>query len=454
VKSSRRLRQVLFIGFDAGILFLSLFLALLFRNGEIPSASSWRTHLESFSFIFAGWLVIFYVAGLYDVDKAVSGLDLSTRLFWSIAVGILTSVLFFYLVPTNIGPRTTLAILGVFSFILLLFWRYLFSLAEAGLAPRRTVVFVGMDPIVPEIVEELRGNRRHGYEAVAVYEEGDGPGPVAGLECYGDPESFVWNAVRRDVHLVVMADERGLSEQTRGALFSLISLPARFIRLPEFYEQIFEKVPVGSINDLWFLENIDLKAKRPYEAFKRALDIVLSAIGLAITLPFYPIIVACIRIGSRGPAMFTQTRLGKGGNPFVIRKFRTMRTERNDFSPTGTSDSRITMLGSLLRKSRVDEWPQMLNIILGDMSFVGPRPERPELAEELERRIPFYRQRLLVKPGVTGWDQVCGEYHSPSVEDTYKKLQYDLYYVKHLSFLFDLSVLLKTVMTVLRREGR
>jgi lipopolysaccharide/colanic/teichoic acid biosynthesis glycosyltransferase len=184
------------------------------------------------------------------------------------------------------------------------------------------------------------------------------------------------------------------------------------------------------------------------------LDFILSAIGLALTLPLYPIIIACIRIGSKGPALFHQVRLGKGGKPFVIWKFRTMRTESNDFAPTGASDSRITRLGSLLRKSRIDEWPQLINIIKGEMSLVGPRPERPELAEELERHIPFYRQRLLVKPGVTGWDQVSGEYHSPSVEDTYKKLQYDLYYVKHMSFLFDLSVLLKTVMTVLRREGR
>jgi len=436
------------------MLFFSLFLALVARNGEIPSAWSWSVHLRSFAFIFTGWLVIFYVAGLYDIDKELSGLELSTRLFWSIAVGILTCVLFFYLAPTIIGPRTTLAFLGVFSFILLWLWRSAYALAASGLTPRRAVVFVGMDPIVPEIVEELRKNRRLGYEAVAVYEEGDGPDPVVGLECYGDPESFVWNAVRRDAHLIVMADERGLSEQSRGALFSLISLPARFVRLPEFYETIFQKVPVGSINDLWFLENIDLKAKRPYEAFKRALDAALSAVGLALTLPLYPFIIAIIRMGSKGPAFFLQERLGKGGKPFVMRKFRTMRTESNDFAPTSEVDSRITRLGGFLRKTRIDEWPQMLNIIRGDMSFVGPRPERPELAEELERSIPFYRQRLLVKPGVTGWDQVSGEYHSPSVEDTFKKLQYDLYYVKHLSFLFDLSILLRTVMTVLRREGR
>jgi exopolysaccharide biosynthesis polyprenyl glycosylphosphotransferase len=454
VKDTRRLRQVLFFLCDAGFLFFSLFLALVIRNAEIPSPAFWNAHLRPFIGIFFAWLVIFYVAGLYDMDKELSGLDLSAKLFWSVAIGILISVLYFYLVPAPIGPRTTLAYLAVISFGTLLLWRGAYTLIASRLAPRRAVVFVGMDPIVPEIVQELRQNKRHGFEVVALYDEGRASGLIDGLECYGDPETFVWNAVRKDVHLVVMADQRGLSDQTRGALFSLVSLPARFIRLPEFYETIFQKVPVGSINDLWFLENIDLKAKRPYEGFKRVLDFILSAIGLALTLPLYPIIIACIRIGSKGPALFHQVRLGKGGKPFVIWKFRTMRTESNDFAPTGASDSRITRLGSLLRKSRIDEWPQLINIIKGEMSLVGPRPERPELAEELERHIPFYRQRLLVKPGVTGWDQVSGEYHSPSVEDTYKKLQYDLYYVKHMSFLFDLSVLLKTIMTVLRREGR
>jgi lipopolysaccharide/colanic/teichoic acid biosynthesis glycosyltransferase len=251
-----------------------------------------------------------------------------------------------------------------------------------------------------------------------------------------------------------MADETNLSEQARGALFSLISLPARFVRLPEFYETIFQKVPVGSINDLWFLENIDMRSKRPYEVVKRVLDILLAFVALILTIVITPFIAVAIKLSSPGPVFFRQERLGKGGKPFVIRKFRTMRTEGNDHSPTGKQDTRITAFGKFLRKMRIDELPQVVNILKGEMSIVGPRPERPELAQELERYIPFYRQRLLVKPGITGCDQVSGEYHSPSVEDTYKKLQYDLFYVKNLSPLLDLGIILKTVMTVLMREGR
>ena len=131
-----------------------------------------------------------------------------------------------------------------------------------------------------------------------------------------------------------------------------------------------------------------------------------------------------------------------------------MKTESNDFAPTSKQDSRITKFGNFMRKTRIDELPQMLNVLKGDMSLVGPRPERPELATELEKEIPFYRQRLMVKPGITGWDQVSGEYHSPSVEDTYKKIQYDLYYIKNQSVFLEMSIFFKTIMTVFLKLGR
>ncbi len=160
-----------------------------------------------------------------------------------------------------------------------------------------------------------------------------------------------------------------------------------------------------------------------------------------------------ITLSSRGPVLFRQERLGKGGKLFRILKFRTMKVDGNDFAPTAEKDPRVTGFGGFLRRLRLDEIPQLVNILVGEMSFVGPRPERPELAVDLERSIPYYRQRLLVKPGITGWDQVSGEYHSPSVEDTYKKLQYDLYYVKNMSILLDISVFFKTIMTMLGRKG-
>ena len=159
-------------------------------------------------------------------------------------------------------------------------------------------------------------------------------------------------------------------------------------------------------------------------------------------------------MGSRGPVLFKQARYGQNEKIFKILKFRTMRMNNNDGSPTTEGDKRITSFGNFLRKTRLDEIPQVINILKGEMSFIGPRPERPEIVAELERQIPFYKTRLLIKPGISGWDQVSGVYHSPSLEDTLEKLQYDLFYLKHRSLYLDLAITLKTIATVLGRGGR
>jgi lipopolysaccharide/colanic/teichoic acid biosynthesis glycosyltransferase len=184
------------------------------------------------------------------------------------------------------------------------------------------------------------------------------------------------------------------------------------------------------------------------------LDLLVASLAIIISLPLWLLVALAVRLESRGPVIFRQVRIGQGGRLFTILKFRTMRTEENSYLPTAVGDSRITRVGTFLRSSRLDELPQMINILRGEMSFVGPRPERPELAEDLAKAIPYYMERHLVKPGITGWDQVSGEYHSPSIEDTYKKLQYDLYYIKNTSPFLDASIFFKTIMTVLSRSGR
>ena len=202
------------------------------------------------------------------------------------------------------------------------------------------------------------------------------------------------------------------------------------------------------------MQNINLEGRGVFYFFKRIIDIILSLIILLITGIFWPFIAIIIKLESKGPVFFTQIREGKNGKLFNLYKFRTMKTEQNDFAPTTEKDNRITKFGNFMRVTRIDELPQMLNVLKGDMSLIGPRPERPELAIELEKEIPFYKQRLLVKPGITGWDQVSGEYHSPSIEDTYKKIQYDLYYIKNQSVFLEISIFFKTIMTVFLKLGR
>jgi lipopolysaccharide/colanic/teichoic acid biosynthesis glycosyltransferase len=259
---------------------------------------------------------------------------------------------------------------------------------------------------------------------------------------------------KRNIRAVVLAHDKNISYILQDILFELLHRHVYFFNIADFYETYLRRIPIDAVNELWLLRRIDLSIKGLYQYGKRAADVGLALAMLCGTVIFWPLIMVIIRVESPGPAFFLQRRVGLFGKEFNIIKFRTMREGGNRHEPTAAEDPRITGFGRLLRKTRVDEIPQCLNVLAGEMSFIGPRPERPELVNTLEREVPFYRQRLLVKPGLSGWDQVSGEYHSPSWEDTRKKLQYDLYYIKNMSLFLDLSIFFKTLVTIFMRAGR
>jgi len=454
MRSARRPRQFFLLVVDIGVLLLALFLALVVRHRGVPSEQLLWSLAASFLPSWLIWIVSFYTADLYNIEREFDDLPFLGRLFGSVAVGGLFSALMFYLDNKAINPKTILALYSGFLFALMWLWRFSYARFSRRYLPKRATAFVGVDDTVAELVAAIENGDHLGYEAAAFLDEkGSAPAALKG-RTVRNRESFLEAVEQRGVSLVVVADEGALSEKTRRALMDLIERPVRFLRLPDFYEHYLRKIPVGTINDLWFLENIDLTGKARYRILKRGADIALSLILLAVCLAPSILIALAIVLSSRGPVVFMQDRLGRAARRFRIMKFRTMRVAGNTFAPTEERDPRVTAVGSFLRRFRLDEIPQMVNILVGEMSFIGPRPERPELVQELERAIPYYRQRLLVKPGITGWDQVSGEYHSPSVEDTYKKLQYDLYYIKNMSILLDVSIFFKTIMTMLGRKGR
>jgi len=211
-----------------------------------------------------------------------------------------------------------------------------------------------------------------------------------------------------------------------------------------FYEQISGKVPIEELDSAWFLKNIQSRQKKYFDWSKQAADYIMAGVILITTLPLWLVVAIIVKISSPGPILFRQKRLGRAGRIFTIIKFRTMTVEEKIITPAG----------NFLRQTRLDELPQLINILKGEMSFIGPRPEIPEIVEEREKQIPFYRMRLLVKPGLTGWNQISGRYHSSSYEDTLEKLQYDLFYLKQRSFYLDSIILLKTIATITSRSGR
>jgi sugar transferase (PEP-CTERM system associated) len=270
------------------------------------------------------------------------------------------------------------------------------------------------------------------------------------------PGESLYDIVRRlDVDLVVVAleDRRGLSptDDLLRCRLEGVSVKER----EAVYEHITGKIAVEALRPSYLILGDGFGRTYPGELAKRCGDVVLSLAGLVLLWPMMLAAAVAVRLDSQGPVLFRQERVGRDGKTFTVLKFRSMRTDAESHSGpvwAQANDPRITRIGRWLRKTRVDELPQLFNILAGDMSLVGPRPERPVFVADLERQIPYYNLRHIVKPGLTGWAQINYPYGN-TVEDALQKLQYDLFYIKNRSLLFDLSVLFTTIKTVVLRQG-
>jgi len=468
---NNRLKKFTILFGDFVFLYLALYLALSLRYFSLPSADIWQGHIFPFTAIFFGWIIIFYISGLYDLKAAVNGSEFIRKITQSLLVAALLSVIFFYASPgMGIAPKTNLIIFIFIYGIIFILWRRACNWLLKSRLPKTNLAFAGLNRQSRELIAYLIKKPHLGYEVKFIVEgknsadanqAGQNMAETANKQGY----QFTFPPIIRISELKNMAEKNKISAlifsenpresgELRTALFSCLPLNIKYQSLANFYEQLTGKVPVEAISEMWFLENINEGKKSGFDLFKRTYDIILAFAVLILTLAFWPLIALIIKLESQGPVFIRMPRSGKNGAEFGMLKFRSMREIGNDRSPTLPGDRRITGFGSFLRKTRLDEIPQALNILRGDMSFVGPRPERPELILELEKQIPFYRERMLVKPGATGWDQISGEYHSPSYEDSLKKLQYDLFYIKNRSLYLDLSIILKTIATVVSREGR
>ena len=261
-----------------------------------------------------------------------------------------------------------------------------------------------------------------------------------------DPEHIEQIIKETETHLIIVEKDFVQNMDFVRTLYKLIPLEVSIMQCSEFYEIIFEKEPLEELGEDWFIQNISVR--RPmYDTTKRALDIVGSVIGGTIMIIPWLLIAALIKITSRGPVIYKQTRVGKNRKLFTIYKFRTMRTDSEKNGPQWSStedDPRVTSFGKLLRHTHLDETPQFWNVLTGDCSFVGPRPERPEFISILEKDIPFYDMRHIVRPGLTGWAQTNYRYSS-SIDDTKEKLAYDIYYIRTRSLIGDTFIILRTI---------
>ena len=313
---------------------------------------------------------------------------------------------------------------------------------------RKGLLVIGQGPMTGSIIRSVRRGSVPGYRLVGlvvsdwaeVQDRGLSDIPVVGT--IHDIEQVCGE---HGVAEVVVADSATRNVRFQRAALACLRLGCRATDETTFYESTYGEVPVSYITPGWFLA-ADLKGQRQDHAvMKRVFDVVLSGFGLVLGAPIFALVAAVIWLEGRGPVFYSQTRVGQGGRPFTLYKFRTMVGDAEVAGSTWATpnDPRVTGIGRLLRRTRLDELPQLWNILRGDMSVVGPRPERPEFVGPLAALIPFYDERHLVKPGLTGWAQINFPYGS-TVADAKRKLQLDLYYVKHTSLELDLIILLRT----------
>ncbi len=447
-------KYILLFG-DIAILYASLYLTLLIRYGQEGASHWWPQHIIPFTAIFIVWLIIFYISNLYDLTIAVNNARFYTHTAISLLFAFLLGSAFFYLMPNlEIAPKKNLLIDIAITAVLFLTWRQLYNKILKSYLPKNKIALIGFNDKAKELIKYFNDNSHLGLQISFVlyngdiYEQG-----LYDVNHFQDINKIKEYLTAEKISTVILTDDARTSKEIRSKLFDCLHLGVSFISLPQFYEKITGKVPVESINQMWFIENLREGGKLWFDKLKRVYDVFIALFIFVVTITFWPVIALIIKLESRGPVFYLQERVGKNGKIINLIKFRTMYEEGNTRRPTTPRDSRITRFGYFLRNTRIDEIPQVINIIKGDMSFIGPRPERPELVKELQEKIPFYKERTLIKPGISGWDQVCGEYHSPSVEDTIKKLQYDLYYTKNRSLFLDLLIILKTIKTVLSRGG-
>ena len=428
-------RAVLLLG-DITLLYTSLILTLYIRYRENFYTEFLERHLEPFTLIFIIWIIVFYIIGLYDLSSARNTLNFNRMLIGGSIISGIIALLIFYLIPTfGITPKTNLFIfIGIFI-ALEYNWRRAFNKKTASMKALYRLLLVGEGETVEAIKAHIKENPQLGYEIVTV---------LTGLS---DPEfnHLAQIILTKNINLIAVPVHIKKDTAAARKIYQNLALGIEVLDLADLYETLFKKVPLAELEEVWFLENLLLK-HRAYEAIKRPSEVLFASFLFIILIPLNILIAFLIKITSPGEVIYKQVRIGKRGSKFILYKWRTMKQDAEANGPQWSSneDTRVTQLGKLLRHTHLDELPQLINIIKGNISFVGPRPERPGFIENLESIIPYYDIRHLIKPGLTGWAQINYRYGS-SVNDAYQKLQYDIYYLKNRSIFLDLAIIIRTI---------
>ncbi|WP_305046477.1 TIGR03013 family XrtA/PEP-CTERM system glycosyltransferase [Geoalkalibacter sp.] len=431
----------------------ALVLATLARLGGFTDRGGFSLDWSEVTVFSLVMLLCGFFVELYSGEREFRKTETGVRILVSLAIGFVALSALYYIFPDiHVGRGILLLALGFFGAGQFIWHRcHGMLLSFPGIAQR--VVILGNGTLGQKI-EEIIPSVRHNYVFAGYIRPDKEAVCVPETSIVGSIDDLYETVRRIKAHKIIvsLAERRGVLP-VREILRCKLS-GVEIIDALNFYEQLTGKLLVENINPSWFIFSNGFRVTRFIRCYKRILDIVFSLTGILLSLPLLPFIALAIKLDSRGPVFFRQTRVGEGEKEFMLYKFRSMTqdAEKNGAVWACKNDARVTRVGHFLRKTRLDEIPQLFNVLKGDMSFVGPRPERPEFVSMLTEKIPYYSKRHFVKPGVTGWAQVKYPYGA-SVEDALEKLRYDLYYIKNISILMDILIVLETVKVVLFGRG-
>jgi exopolysaccharide biosynthesis polyprenyl glycosylphosphotransferase len=445
-------KEPILVGFgDVIVLVFSLWLTLVLRYHSLPDSTVWYSHFIPFCLIFIYSVVIFYIAGLYGQYSAFVRSRIPSLIVKAQIVNTVLAVIFFYFTPdADISPKTTLFIYFVLATSFLIIWRIsIFSFS--GLRKKRRALIISSTNTVGSEANELCGEMN--------------TNPRSSLECAGviDSETATSAAFQSTLlqkiknenisHIVLDMSHPSL-DSLLPELYKAIFRNVHYVDIYALYEELFGRIPLSSLKYAWVLENVSPSTPRLYDILKRVIDIVLSLVLAIVTLVLSPFVWLVIKLDDRGSLFITQSRVGKNDREIQVYKFRTMqRSDRGKWLADADNENKVTRVGYFLRKSRIDELPQVWSVLTGDLSLIGPRWDIKALKDTLERQIPYYGIRTIIKPGLSGWAQINQEKPPQSVEETQTRLSYDLYYIKNRSLGLDIRIALRTIKTLLSFVG-
>lgn len=459
------LRLVILILMDAALAVAALYSAMLARLGK-SEVTGILYDVQTLYITAVFVAVILFSSNLmeaYDFDKNIRKREIVVNILFGTITSFFLLSLVYYLDPDLILGRGVIIIsLSIFA-ILQTCWHAIYLIGHNDQRFLRRVLVLGTGQHAAQIGDLAASNNRNfslaGYAScnsngMAENRREEISVPRDLIVGSADDLMSATTKAKADTIVVALSERRGVFPLKDVLMCKMNGVEV--MDAPTFYELVQGKLMLESITPSWIIFSSGFRRTNVFSICKRGLDIFLSVVGLLLTLPFFPLIAFAIKLDSRGPVFFKQLRVGNREKPFMLYKFRTMRQDAE--AGTGAiwsskDDPRITKLGKFLRNSRIDELPQLYNVLIGNMSFVGPRPERPEFVEKLKQVIPYYSKRHFIKPGLTGWAQVRYSYGS-SVEDAIEKLRYDLYYIKNICPSLDTLIFFETIKVVLFGRGR